>query len=94
MNKEKFLALTPSGVSQIYHGKRDCCRCGCGGHYVASSNMENPRSDVNDSLVASRLKRAQELVRKGAEVDYGINYVDVRTGKDRTLTVYVDELKK
>lgn len=94
MNREKFLALTPSGVSNIYSGKRDCCRCACRGNYIASSNMENPRSEVNDSLVARRLKRAQALVRQGADVDYGDTYVDVQTGRDRTLTFYVDELKK
>lgn len=94
MNKEKFLALTLDQVSQVYNGKRNCCRCGCGGNYIASSYMQNPRSEVNDSLVARRLKRAQELVRQGADVDYGDTYVDVQTGQDRTLTFYVDELKK
>lgn len=94
MNKEKFLALTIEGISQVYMGKRNCCRCGCGGDYKATSFMQNPRSEVNDSLVAKRLKRAQELVRQGADTEYGDTWIDVETGQDRTLTFYVDDLKK
>ena len=94
MNKEKFLALTIEGVSQVYMGKRNCCRCGCGGDYTATSFMQNPRSAVNDSLVTKRLKRAQELVRQGADTEYGDTWIDVQTGQDRTLTFYTDELKK
>jgi hypothetical protein len=94
MNTEKFLALTIEGVSQVYMGKRNCCRCGCGGDYTATSFMQDPRSKVNDSLVAKRLKRAQELVRQGADTEYGDTWIDVETGQDRTLTFYVDDLKK
>ena len=94
MTQEKFLALTPDKISQVYSGKRNCCRCGCGGDYTATSFMKNPRSEVNDSLVAKRLKRAQALVREGANVEYGDTWIDVETGRDRTLTFYVDELKK
>lgn len=93
MTQERFLALTINQVSQVYSGKRNCCRCGCGGEYTATSFMDQPRSAVNDSLVQKRLKRAQALVRAGADVDYGSSYVDVRTGQDRTLTFYFDELK-
>ena len=94
MNQEKFLALTLDKISQVYNGRRNCCRCGCGGDYVATSFMQNPRSEVNDSLVAKRLKRAQALVREGANTEYGDTWIDVETGRDRTLTFYVDELKK
>ena len=55
----------------MYSGKRNCCRCECGGNYNATSFMINPRSEVNDGLVEKRLKRAQRLVENGADVDYG-----------------------
>jgi hypothetical protein len=94
MNQEQFLQATVSQVSQVYSGKRDCCRCGCGGTYTATTFMEKPRTDeINDALVAKRLKRAQGLVLEGAEVDYGGTYIDVKTGQDRTLTFYFDEIK-
>lgn len=94
MNKEQFLQATVNQVSQVYSGKRNCCRCGCGGDYIATTFMEKPRTDViNNELVAKRLKRAQRLILQGADVDFGGNYIDVQTGKDRTLTFYVDELK-
>lgn len=94
MNKEQFLQATISQVSQVYKGKRACCRCGCGGDYVATSYMDKPRTeDINDKLVARRLKQAKKLVLEGAEVDYGSTYVDVVTGWDRTLTFYFDEIK-
>lgn len=91
--KDTLLELTIDQVSSVYSGKRDHCRCGCGGTYTATSWMENPRSEVNDSLVEKRLKRAKALVNKGADVDYGSNYIDVKTGENRSLTFYTDELK-
>ena len=92
MNKETFLKASISEISQVYSGKRDCCRCGCGGEYVATTFMIKSRSDVNNKLVERRLKRAKKLVEIGAEVDYGSNYVDVKTGNDKTLTFYFDEV--
>jgi hypothetical protein len=92
-NKEQFLILEVNNISQVYNGKRDCCRCGCGGTYTATSFMEHPRGSVDDELVAKRLKRAKTLVKNGGEVDFGGTYIDVKTGKDRTLTFYTDEVK-
>lgn len=94
MNKEQFLQATVSQVSQVYSGKRNCCRCGCGGDYTATSFMVKPRTDdINDALVAKRLKRAQKLVLEGADVDWGGTYVDIETGYDRCLCFYFDEVK-
>jgi hypothetical protein len=95
MTKQQFLEATVSQVSQVYKGKRACCRCGCGGDYVATSFMDKPRTDeINDKLVARRLKQAQKLILEGrADVDYGGTYVDVETGWDRSLTFYFDEIK-
>jgi hypothetical protein len=55
--------------------------------------MINPRSEVNDSLIARRLKKAQKLIREGGvDVDYNTTYVDVETGNNRSLTFYFDEV--
>jgi hypothetical protein len=94
MNKETFLQATVSQISQVYSGKRNCCRCGCGGDYTATSFMVKPRTDdINDTLVAKRLKRAQKLILEGADVDWGGNYIDVETGDNRCLCFYFDEVK-
>ena len=94
MNKGQFLDANLTQISQVYYGKRYCCRCGCGGTYTATTYMVNPRTDnVNDESVAKRLRRAKKLVMSGAEVDYGTTYVDVQTGENRTLTFYFDEVK-
>ena len=93
MNKEKFLSAEIKNISQVYFGKRDCCRCGCGGTYTSTSYMEEASSEVNDKLVATRLERAKKLVLEGEDVDYGDTYVDVQTGANRTLTFYFDDLK-
>ena len=94
MTTQEFLTCTIKDISQVYVGKDNCCRCGCGGEYTATSYMENPRSDVNDSLVAKRLKRAQRLVSKGAEYQLDETYINIVTGNNRALTLYFDEVKK
>ena len=94
MNKSSFLEASLSQISQVYYGKRNHCRCGCGGTYTATTYMINPRTDeINDESVAKRLRRAKKLVMSGADVDYGTTYVDVQTGENRTLTFYFDEVK-
>lgn len=93
MNTQSFLQATIAQVSQVYKGKRHHCRCGCGGKYVATSYMVEPRSEVSDSLVARRLKQAQELVSSSrVNVDYGSSYVDVEIGPNKSLTFYFDEV--
>ena len=94
MTTQEFLTCTIKDISQVYVGKDNCCRCGCGGEYTATSYMENPRSDVNDSLVAKRLKRAQRLVSEGAEYQMDHTYINIVTGNNRALTLYFDEVKK
>jgi len=94
INKEQFLSTTINQISQVYSGKDHHCRCGCGGEYVATSFMEDPRSDVNDSLVAKRLARAKRLIESGAVVEYGDTYVNIETGDNKALTFYFDEIKK
>jgi hypothetical protein len=92
--KEEFLNMTVSDISQVYLGKRHHCRCGCGGTYTSTSYMDRLfAGDSNDSVVAKRLKRAQKLVREGADVDYGNTYIDIETGANKSLTFYTDELK-
>jgi len=94
ITKEQFLNATLNQISQVYSGKDHHCRCGCGGEYVATSFMEEPRSDVNDSLVAKRLARGKRLVELGAIVEYGDIYVNIETGDNKALTFYFDEVKK
>ena len=95
MNKELFLSAKLENVSRVYSGKRNCCRCGCKGDYVATSfSHSRTFSDVNDILVERRLRRAQKLVANGANVDYWEAGVDVETGNDRTLTFYFEDLER
>ena len=93
MNKETFLQATVSQISQVYSGKRNCCRCGCGGDYISTSFMVKPRNEINDALAEKRLKRAKKHILFGADVDWGSNYVDIETGDNRCLTFYFDEVK-
>lgn len=94
MNKLSFLEANLSQISQVYYGKRNHCRCGCGGTYTATTYMVKPRTgEIDDEMVAKRLSRAKKLVMSGVDVDYGTTYVDVQTGENRTLTFYFDEVK-
>lgn len=92
LTKRKFLSATIRQISQVYLGKDRHCRCGCGGDYIATSFMTEARSDVNDALVEKRLKRAQRLVESGVEADYSSTYVNIKTGENRALTFYFDEI--
>lgn len=91
---EQFLEADINKISQVYSGKNRHCRCGCGGEYIATSFMENPRSEVNDELAIERLNRAKRLIRDGAEYDIGDNHINIVTGNNRALTFYFDEIKK
>lgn len=93
MNKEKFLSLDISNISQVYEGKQNHCRCGCGGDYISTSYMKEPRSNVDDQSVLIKLQKAQKLVREGVKVSFGENYIDVTVRYNRTLTFYIDDLK-
>lgn len=96
ITKEEFLKLTLSQISQVYSGKRDCCRCGCGGDYAYTSYHKDASTNLqikpNDKLIEKRLARAKKLISEGVDVDYGDTYVDVKTGEDRTLTFYFDDV--
>jgi hypothetical protein len=94
MNINEFLNFTIENVSQVYVGKDRCCRCGCGGDYTATSYMVKPRSEVNDSLVEKRLKRAKRLIESGVEYQIGDNHINIELGNNRALTFYFDEVAK
>ena len=94
MNINEFLNFTIENVSQVYVGKDRCCRCGCGGNYTATSYMVKPRSEVNDSLVEKRLKRAKRLIESGVEYQIGDNHINIELGNNRALTFYFDEVAK
>ena len=74
MTKQQFLEANVSQVSQVYKGKRNHCRCGCGGTYISTSFMIKPRNEIKDKLAERRLKQAQKLVLEGADFDSNCNY--------------------
>jgi hypothetical protein len=90
----EFLNFTIRNISQVYVGKNNCCRCGCGGDYTATSYMIEPRSDVNDNLVEKRFKRAKRLIENGFVYQIGDNHVNIELGNNRALTFYFDEVAK
>lgn len=107
ITKEQFLTADLKDISQVYLGKRDCCRCGCGGDYTFTtySTRKEKYYDINNKLVEKRLKRAKQLVlnaktfghgnvNTGADVVFGTTYVDIKTDKrgQRCLTFYFDEV--
>ena len=94
MTKQEFLDLQLNQVSQIYIGKDRCCRCGCGGDYIATSYMDQARSDVNDKLALELLQRAQKVAVRSRSTEYADIYVNVPIGGRKAITVYFDEVKK
>jgi len=90
--EKDFLNATIKDISSVYSG-REGCRCGCGGEYVTSSYSTEQRSEVNDELIIKRLKRAKNLVNKGATLEIGDTYANLITGKKSVLTFYFDEIK-
>lgn len=98
MKKEDFLNIELKGISQVYVGKKHCCRCGCGGTYTSTSFMNGARSKVNDKKVQKLLDEGKELVRNGATFDIEPTYIDISygeyaNGEEKALTFYFDDLK-
>ncbi len=93
MTKEQFLEIQINQISQVYNGKDHHCRCGCGGEYVATSYMKDPRSVVDDALIQKRLARAKKLILSDVQHSIGTTYINIVTGNNRCLTFYFDELK-
>ena len=86
--------LQLKNISTIYIGKDHHCRCGCGGKYVSSSFMDNPRSEVNDIQILNLLQRAQKYNKKYNTAEYGETYINVSMKNNRCICIYTDELKK
>ena len=95
MTKKQILNLKLEEITTIYKGKRNCCRCGCGGEYVSTSYMKNPRSEVDNKKALKLLNRAKSLVKKGASYECSETFkpcwIDIETGKDKSITLYFDE---
>lgn len=81
-------------VSQIYCGKQDSCRCGCGGYYVATSNMINPRSDVNDKVCKKLIKEFNRIMKYKGLAEDQETYKEVSLDNKTCITIYLDEIKK
>ena len=91
---EDFLSSTLKDYSQVYYGKDNCCRCGCGGEYISSSYANHSRSDVDDSLFLKRLNRAKKLIRSGIlSVDIKSTYINIGYGENICLCFYKDDIK-
>jgi len=92
MTKEQFLNTKIENISSVYLGKDHHCRCGCGGKYVSTSYMLNPRSEVNDKSVEKQLTRAKKLINSEAEYQINDICINIVVGKNRALTFYFHEL--
>jgi len=95
--KEEFMKSTISNFSQVYKGKRNCCRCGCGGIYFATtygdSLVQGRANYVDNRKVERYLRQAKKCLEYGKDYIIGENNIDIETGNDRCLTFYFDELK-
>jgi len=81
-------------VSQIYKGKDNHCRCGCGGRYIATTFMEKSRSEVNDELAQKWLDAAKRMNAKHQNAEQAAICINVPIGNNRCYCIYIDELKK
>ena len=71
-------------LKQIYLGKMNCCRCGCGGDYA---DKDTPKS------LTRRWNRFKKLVEKGEIPTYieGSQLIlEFEVSHDWALTVYMD----
>lgn len=72
-------------LDQIYIGKQNCCRCGCGGSYA---DKDNP------SLLKKRFNRFKRLAEAGETITYIDSrqlILEITTGEDRCITVYLNK---
>ncbi len=90
----KLQELELKNISQIYKGKNNHCRCGCGGEYVATSFMEHPRSIIDNKKAEKWLKNAKTYDKKHNNAEYSETYINIGMANNQCYTIYLDELKK
>lgn len=89
-----FLNSNVNDFSQVYYGKDNVCRCGCAGEYVATSQMKNARSLVNDEFVSEKLLIAKKMVMQNkCELEFDSNNINISYNNNQALTFYFDEMK-
>ena len=74
-------------LDQIYLGKQECCRCGCGGDYASKDNPE---------LLNKRFSRFKRMAEAGGVITYIDSkqlILEITTGDNRCLTVYLNPKK-
>lgn len=94
MNQQTFLQAEPSSFTMMYSGKSAGCRCGCRGNYYSAVPHSSADTEVEPELVQRRLAYAQKMVKTGAQVEFGPNYVDVEVSTGRCLTFYFERQPK
>lgn len=90
----KLQDLTIQKISQIYFGKDNHCRCGCGGTYVATSYMIEPRSAVDDTEAEALLRKAKKYDKIHNCAEYGETYINIPLKNNKCYCIYFDEVKK
>ena len=92
MTKENFLNVEINNISKVYSGKRNCCRCGCEGEYIATSyhvsEYKTAKYTVDDKLVMEKLSKAKTLIQNGANCEINKNWADIEVSENKTLTFH------
>lgn len=78
-----------SDITKIYHGKENCCRCGCKGRYFKPNDVGFKRA-LNAMQKASFIPlqkgvdmQAYDGIRKCEGIVYGENYIDIPYDAER-----------
>jgi len=85
---EKYVEFDESKIEQIYYGKGNCCRCGCGGYYA------QPDSDIQTDK--DIMRKALKLFRSGKrEIESIDGFVfEIKLSGDKVYCLYTDEPQK
>ena len=92
MSFEKTFQIKLENINQVYIGKLDWCRCGCGGDYLQTKQeADRINKEAGRRLVRSNEKKILSAINKFASADYQVKFMEWENEFCLEIQTHLDE---